>query len=162
MRPIAAIDIDGVVADVRHRLHHLDRRPKNWKVFFAEAEYDEPHDEGLAVVAKLAEGHDIVFLTGRPAELERATRRWLATHGLGDHDVIMRPAGDRRPAAQVKPQLLRDYANGREIGIVVDDDPDVIAGMRSAGYPAFLADWESRSPDEESTLHQAQEDEGRT
>ncbi len=141
-RPIAAIDIDGVVADVRHRLHHLERRPKNWKAFFAEAVHDEPHPEGLAVVAKLAEDHDVVFLTGRPAELEAATRQWLTDHGLGEHDVIMRPAGDRRPAAQIKQRLLRDYAQGREVGVVVDDDPDVIASMRSAGYPTLLADWE--------------------
>ena len=36
-RPLAIVDIDGVVADVRHRLHHLDRRPKNWSAFFAAA-----------------------------------------------------------------------------------------------------------------------------
>ena len=146
-RPIAAIDIDGVIADARHRLHHLDRRPKNWKAFFAEAVHDEPHPEGLAVVAKLAEDHEIVFLTGRPAELEADTRRWLTDQGLGGHDVIMRPAGDRRPAAQIKVRLLRDYADGREVAMVVDDDPDVIATMRAAGYPTFLADWESRSRD---------------
>jgi hypothetical protein len=114
------------------------------------------------VVAKLAEDHDVVFLTGRPADLERATREWLARHGLGEHDVIMRPVGDRRPAAQIKPQLLRDYASGREVGVVVDDDPDVIASLRAAGYATFLADWEPRSPNEESTLHRAQETEGRT
>jgi hypothetical protein len=161
-RPIAAIDIDGVVADVRHRLHHLERRPKNWKAFFSAADDDEPHREGLAVVAKLAEDHDIVFLTGRPINLEGATRAWLARHGLGAHDVIMRPAGDRRPAAQIKPMLLREYAKDRDVGVVVDDDPDVIASLRAAGYPTFLADWEPRSADEDSTLRQAQEREGRT
>ena len=162
MRPIAAIDIDGVVADVRHRLHHLDTRPKDWDAFFAAADDDEPHDEGLTVVAKLAEDHDVVFLTGRPARLERATRQWLSRHGLGDHDLLMRPEGDRQPAAQIKPRLLRQYAHGREVGVVVDDDPDVIASLRAAGYPTFLATWESRSVDEEATLHQAQEHEGRT
>ena len=134
-----------MVADTRHRLHHLDRRPKNWKAFFAEAVRDELHEEGLAVVAKLAEDHDIVFLTGRPADLERATRAWLERHGLGEHDLVMRPVGDRRPAAQVKRQLLRDYADGREVRVVVDDDPDVVASLQSAGFTTFLAEWESRS-----------------
>ena len=39
-RPIAVLDIDGVLADVRHRLHHLDKRPKDWAAFFAAAGRD--------------------------------------------------------------------------------------------------------------------------
>jgi phosphoglycolate phosphatase-like HAD superfamily hydrolase len=140
-RPIAAVDLDGVVSDARHRLHHLERRPKNWKAFFVEAAHDEPFEEGLAVVAKLADEHDIVFLTGRPEHLERLTREWLARHGLDGHDLVMRPDGDRRPAAQVKPGLLRQYAGEREVAIVVDDDPDVIAALAAVGYPTFHATW---------------------
>jgi phosphoglycolate phosphatase-like HAD superfamily hydrolase len=161
-RPIAAVDLDGVVADVRHRLHHLERRPKDWKAFFRAADSDGAHEEGLAIVAKLAEEHDIVFLTGRPQHLEQATRAWLARYALGDHDLVMRPEGDRRPAAQIKPGLLRQYAGAREVGMVVDDDPEVIAALRAAGFPTFLATWERRSIDEQSTLHQAQEHDGRT
>jgi hypothetical protein len=26
-RPLAVVDIDGVLADVRHRLHHVKNRP---------------------------------------------------------------------------------------------------------------------------------------
>lgn len=162
VRPIAAVDLDGVVADVRHRLHHLDRRPKNWDAFFAEADDDVPHEEGLAIVAELAEEHDIVFLTGRPSRLEVATRAWLDRHGLGDHELLMRPEGDRRPAAQIKPQLLRRYAGSREVAVVVDDDPDVIAALRAAGFETFLATWERRSVEEEATIHAAQEHDGRT
>jgi hypothetical protein len=36
-RPLAVFDLDGVLADVRHRLHFLDRRPKDWDGFFAAA-----------------------------------------------------------------------------------------------------------------------------
>ncbi len=140
-RPIAAVDLDGVVADARHRLHHIERRPKDWTAFFAEAAHDEPLEEGLAIVAKLAEHHDIVFLTGRPAHLERLTREWLARHGLEGHDLVMRPDTDRRPAAQVKPGLLRQYAGDREVAIVVDDDPDVIAALTAAGYSTYRATW---------------------
>ena len=161
-RPIAAVDLDGVVADVRHRLRHLERRPKDWKAFFRAADSDDAHEEGLAIVAKLAEDHDIVFLTGRPAHLEGATRAWLERNGLGDHDLVMRPEGDRRPAAQIKPGLLRRYAGTREVGMVVDDDPDVIAALRAAGFPTFLATWERRSIDEQAALHEAQEGDGAT
>ena len=39
-RPIAVLDIDGVLADVRHRLHHLERQPTSWSGFFAAAVSD--------------------------------------------------------------------------------------------------------------------------
>jgi hypothetical protein len=161
-RPIAVVDIDGVVADVRHRLHHLRRRPKDWRGFFAAAGDDPPHPEGLAVVGRLAEDHEVVFLTGRPRHLEDVTARWLDAHGLGGHRLVMRPAGDGRPAADVKLRLLREVAAGRRVAVVVDDDPLVLAAMADAGLPTFHADWEPRDADDERTLRSAQEREGRT
>lgn len=161
-RPLAIVDIDGVVADVRHRLHHLDRRPKNWKRFFADAEDDEPHLEGVELVKLLEAEHELIFLTGRPANLEHATRRWLTRHGMGRHRLVMRPGGDHRPAAVVKIELLAELGKGRRVEIVVDDDADVIAAMRRAGYTTLHATWEQRAIDEQETLHAAQEEEGRT
>ena len=64
-RPLTIVDIDGVLADMRHRLHHLHGPRKDWRAFFAAARHDEPHPEGLAVVERLREDHERVFLTGR-------------------------------------------------------------------------------------------------
>jgi phosphoglycolate phosphatase-like HAD superfamily hydrolase len=161
-RPLAIVDIDGVLADVRHRLHHLQRRPKHWRAFFAAARDDEAHPEGLAIVERLQADHEVVLLTGRPRELEADTRAWLEAHGLGGLRLVMRPVSDRRPAAQVKVEQLRELALGRTVAVVVDDDPDVIAAMAEAGHPTFLADWEPRGRADEDALHRAQEDEGRT
>lgn len=161
-RPLAVVDIDGVVADVRHRVHHVRRRPKDWGAFFAAAVADPAHEEGVAVVRRLAEDHDVVFLTGRPAHLRRDTETWLEEHGLGGHRLVMRPGGDRRPAAAVKIGLLRELARGRRVGVVVDDDPVVVAALADAGYPTFRADWERRAPEVQGALLDAQEVEGRT
>jgi phosphoglycolate phosphatase-like HAD superfamily hydrolase len=161
-RPLAIVDIDGVVADVRHRLHHIRRRPKDWNAFFAAAEQDAPHAEGVELVGQLGADHEIVFLTGRPRRLEADTRRWLERHGLGGHRLIMRPEGVRRPAPEVKVDLLRDLAQGRTVTVVVDDDPAVLEAMQAAGYPTRLADWEPREPDEDRALRRAQDVEGRT
>ncbi len=43
---LAVFDMDGVVADVRHRLHHLRRQ--NWSRFFAAADADPLLAEGAA------------------------------------------------------------------------------------------------------------------
>ncbi len=59
-RAVAVVDLDGVLADVRHRLHHLDRRPKDWDSFFAAAPSDPPLAEGFAVVRELADRYNVV------------------------------------------------------------------------------------------------------
>ena len=162
MPDLAIVDIDGVVAAGRHRLHHIRRKPKDWKRFFADAAKDLPHPEGLAIVERLAQDHEVVFLTGRPIAEQAATQAWLERHGLAGHRLVMRPARDFRPAAVVKVELLAELARGRRVAVVVDDDPDVIAAMEAAGHPTLLADWEPRAPEQEATLRTAQEREGRT
>lgn len=156
------VDIDGVVADVRHRLHHLDRRPKDWDAFFAAASLDGPHEEGVALVRRLAVDHEIVFLTGRPRSLENVTVGWLTRHGLAGHRLVMRPPRDFRPAAAVKLDQLAAIARGRSIALVVDDDAAVIAAMDAAGHPTLHATWESRSADDQVILTEAQDVEGRS
>ena len=163
-RPLAVVDLDGVVADVRHRLHHVQRRPKDWDGFFAAARRDPAHAEGLALVRRLAaEGHEVVFLTGRPEErCRRDTEAWLGDLGLGGHAVVMRPAGQRGPAAALKVRLLRRLAAGRVVAVVVDDDPAVVAAMAAAGYPTSHATWEARAPKDDVALGEAQEADGRS
>jgi len=45
-RPLAVFDVDGVLADVRHRLHHLEARPQRWERFFRAADRDPVLEEG--------------------------------------------------------------------------------------------------------------------
>lgn len=161
-RPLAIVDIDGVLADVRHRLHHIESRPKHWDAFFAAAVDDELHPEGAALVERLSADHEIVFLTGRPEHLADDTTTWLESHGLGGHRLVMRPAGDRGPAPQLKVRILRMLARGRDVAVVVDDDPLVIDAMEAAGYATLLAEWEPRRRSGERALRDAQDVEGRT
>lgn len=161
-RPLAIVDIDGVVADVRHRLHHLEGRRKDWDGFFGAAGDDAVHAEGLAVVDRLAVDHEIIFVTGRPEWLREVTQRWLKEHGFGGHRLLMRSTRDRAPARVVKPQIVAHLAERRGIGVVVDDDVEVLAEMAERGWPTFHADWEQRAEVEDTALRIAQEDEGRT
>jgi hypothetical protein len=158
VRPLAVIDIDGVVADVRHRLHHLQQRPKDWDAFFAAAGDDPPLPEGLAVVRQLAEDHDVVYLTGRPERLRAVTQRWLAANDLPHGELHMRKHRDRRPARVTKPRLLEQLARRRSVAVVVDDDLAVCAAYEAAGFPVLRAEWMSQ----DATLFDAQEQEGRT
>jgi phosphoglycolate phosphatase-like HAD superfamily hydrolase len=157
-RPLAVFDIDGVVADVRHRLHHVETRPKDWDSFFAEAAVDPPIAAGLALAAEYAADHDLVWLTGRPQRLRRATVAWLRHHGLRVAVLHMRPSRDFRPAPRFKTDVLTEIARRSEIGVVVDDDPAVVEALQAAGFPARLVEFVPR----ESALTEAQDREGRT
>lgn len=157
-RPLAVIDVDGVVADVRHRLHHIESRPKDWVAFFAAADQDPPLAEGVARVRALAEDHDVVYLTGRPEHLRRTTLAWLERHGIPGKDLLMRRGRDFRPARVTKAEELRRLARNRTVAIVLDDDPEVVDALRADGWPVEHATWVPHS----RTLRAAQEREGRT
>jgi hypothetical protein len=157
-RPLAVVDLDGVVADVRHRLHHISGRPKNWDAFFAGIPDDPPLEEGVALTHDLAARCELVYLTGRPERTRAETVEWLVRHGLPTGQLVMRPERDRRPARVTKRLLLRRLANGRSVEVVVDDDAAVCEALVADGWPVLVADWADRSP----TLDVAQERLGRT
>ncbi len=161
-RPVAFVDLDGVLADVRHRLHHLTGRRKDWDAFFAAAPQDGLHPEGKAVVDRLGEDHEVVYLTGRPERCRADTEAWLAHHGLGGHLLVMRSGRDRRPAAVVKVEVIATRFADRQVAVVVDDDERVVAAMRKAGHAVLHADWERRLDEEAAALDEAQTDDGRT
>lgn len=150
-------DIDGVLADVRHRLPYIENKPKRWGKFFAEAVKDETHPEGLELLKKLGEDHDVVFLTGRPENCREQTESWLRGLGL-EGQVYMRPGGNYRPASETKSEQLDRINALQPVTVVIDDDPRVLDAHAAKGYKTFLATW---APHQE-TLRRAQEDEGRT
>ncbi|GIJ48702.1 hypothetical protein Val02_55880 [Virgisporangium aliadipatigenens] len=155
---LAVFDVDGVVADVRHRLHHVVNAPKSWTRFFAGAADDPPLETGVELARRWSAEHDIVWLTGRPESLRRVTERWLRDQGLPARRVLMRPANDRRPARLYKADRLAELAKRSTIAVVVDDDPDVVALLEAKGFPVYLADWVPYA----DAMRQAQESDGRT
>ena len=157
-RPIAVIDVDGVVADVRHRVRFLDGALRDWDAFFGAAGDDPPLQVGVDRVTELAVDHDIVWLTGRPEWLRPVTLAWFAAHGLPEGRLIMRRGRDRRPARIVKRGELRRLAAGHTVAIVIDDDPAVVAELIADGWPVERADWIDYAP----ALGTAQEENGRT
>jgi phosphoglycolate phosphatase-like HAD superfamily hydrolase len=157
-RPLAVFDVDGVLADVRHRLRHVARRPKDWDAFFAAAVDDPPLAQGVALACESARDCEVVYVTGRPEHCRADTLDWFGRHGLPDGELRMRRPHDRRPARVAKPELLRALARGRVVAVVVDDDPQVCDAYERAGWRVLRATWMTAQP----TLFEAQEAEGRT
>ena len=105
--PLAVFDVDGVLADVRHRLRHVEQRPKNWDAFFDAAVDDPPLATGVALAQASAKDCEVVYVTGRPERCRADTLAWFVRHGLPEGTLSMRGARDRRPARIAKLELLR-------------------------------------------------------
>ena len=157
-RMVAVIDIDGVVADVRHRLSHVSGRSRDWAAFFAAAGDDTLLAEGADAAHRLAEVYDVVYLSGRPESLRSVTQGWLDDHGLPPGPLRLRPHRDFRPSREWKVEALRDLARTRRVGLLVDDDPAVLEAARVAGFDVLPATWMGEHPE----LRAAQERDGRT
>ena len=158
VRPLAVVYIDGVVADVRHRLHLVEQGPPRWDEFFTRAVDDPPLGVGVAIVRDLLADHDILWLTGRPERTRQLTERWLTDQGLPNTPLLMRGDRDFRPARLTKREELRRLRRTRRIAVVIDDDPQVVDLLTGDGFPVQLAKWLPHS----STLRRAQELQGRT
>lgn len=126
-RPIVICDIDGTLADLRHRLHYVQQTPKDWDSFFARCDEDRVYHDVLDQVEELSKTHDIVFVSGRrgDAQTASATFEWLRQTGVQFVGLLMRRADDRRPDDQVKEELLRLLPRER-VALVIDDRPRVI------------------------------------
>lgn len=159
--PIAIWDLDGVLADVRHRLIHVETYPKDWDAFFAAAVDDPVLPDGRALLEQhLAAGHSIAYLSGRPERCRRDTLAWLARHGLPDAPLMLRRSRDYRPARVVKLEYLQTLALEAQIVEIVDDDVSVVEELLAAGFPVRHATWMTSA--EPSVLWRAQEEDGRT
>ncbi|MDQ1249123.1 MAG: hypothetical protein QG597_3497 [Actinomycetota bacterium] len=152
-------DIDGVLADVRHRLHHLHRRPKRWDAFFGNAPADPVLHDGLAMVLTAADdGLTVVYSTGRPERCRSDTVDWLARQGFPAAPLHMRRERDHRPARVTKLAVARSLRSDGGVEYLVDDDPAVVTTLREDGFVVIHATWMGTAdsttdhPDEEQQL----------
>lgn len=132
-KPVVLVDIDGTLADVRHRLHHI-KGPgrKNWKAFFELMDRDTPIPEIIEWVRQLERENHIVVLTGRPEEYRARTERWLRAQNVPFEKLVMRPRGDHRPDYVVKAEVLREIPQER-IALVIEDRDQVCAMWEAKG-----------------------------
>lgn len=134
------VDIDGTLADLTHRRHHLEKKPKDWKAFFASVEHDQPIKHMRSLIYGMALTNYIIFMTGRHEALRGVTEQWLRKHGfkydLSPLVMYMRPDGDFRDDAIIKLKLLQKArADGWEPVMAFDDRDRVVKMWRDNGIP---------------------------
>jgi hypothetical protein len=130
-------DIDGTVANLEHRLHFIQRVPKDWDSFFSECWKDMPIAHIREVVrALLAYNRRVIFVSGRSDRVRQETETWLRA-AIGHFDnLYMRADGDHRPDHIVKGELLdRIIDDGYLPVMAFDDRSSVVAMWRARGVP---------------------------
>ncbi|HEY7914725.1 MAG TPA: hypothetical protein VIG62_22630 [Blastocatellia bacterium] len=120
------VDIDGTLADVSHRLHHIRGKRKSWKKFFALMKEDKPVEEIVGQVRQLAKDHNIYVVSGRPDDYREETLEWLALHRVPFKALYMRKASDFRPDDVIKQEILEKHFKKENVELVIEDRPRVI------------------------------------
>lgn len=132
-KPIVVVDMDGTLADVRHRLHFIkEPGKKDWKRFFEGQVDDKPFPAIVQRVRALARDHEIVIVTGRPEQYRGGTETWLKKFNIPVSRIYMRPPGDHRPDYIVKGEILRKLGPER-VSIAFEDRRPVCEVYRRAG-----------------------------
>lgn len=128
-------DIDGTVAQIDHRLYHLDKTPKDWAAFYGDIENDIPIAPVIDVIHTLwASRCNIIFCTGRTDDHREKTAEWLRKHVVPPVNLYMRKSKDFRDDGVVKLELLEQIQkDGFNPRIVFDDRDRVVAMWRSQG-----------------------------
>jgi phosphoglycolate phosphatase-like HAD superfamily hydrolase len=130
---IVIFDIDGTLADVSERIHHVSKKPKNWNAFFAGMAQDKAIHSMVRLCNLLYDsGIQIVLCSGRSEEHRQQTVEWLAQQGVNYHDLLLRKEKDRRSDTEVKRELLAALDKSK-ILFVVEDRSRVVEMWRSEG-----------------------------
>ena len=130
---IVIFDIDGTLADVSERIHHVRKKPKNWPAFFEGIAQDKAIHSMVRLCNLLyASGIRIVLCSGRNEEHRAQTIEWLAGQGVNYHDLLLRRSNDRRSDTEVKRELLATLDKSK-ILFVVEDRSRVVEMWRSEG-----------------------------
>jgi phosphoglycolate phosphatase-like HAD superfamily hydrolase len=130
---IVIFDIDGTLADVSERIHHVKKKPKNWNAFFQGMAQDKAIHSMVRLCNILYDSEiRIILCSGRNEEHRPQTIQWLAQQGVNYHDLILRRDGDMRSDVIVKREMLAGIERNK-ILFVVEDRSRVVEMWRSEG-----------------------------
>ncbi len=140
-------DIDGTLADLSHRLHHIEKTPKDWGSFHEACVDDKLIVPVAEVLRALHPTNTVVFSTARPHSTFEATWNWLTTNGLAweaTDNLYMRKSTDHRHAGIIKSEnldriLLRLPLPLSDI-IAFEDHTPVVEMYRARGIRTFQVD----------------------
>jgi hypothetical protein len=146
------IDIDGTVANAEHRLHHIQKTPKDWNAFYEQMGDDEPIYPVIEMINAFYAQHspNAYVVTGRPERYRDVTMDWLERYcswgpysadlsrNLTFDKLLMRKDDDHRADYIVKAERTSWLPKGLFNDVIVFEDRDRCVQMwRSRGFTVF-------------------------
>lgn len=129
-------DLDGTLADITHRLHHIQGERKDWPAFFAACINDAPVLPLVSIYQDLwGDGciNRIEIWSGRSDEVRQQTVGWLGQHKIPYDALRMRKAGDHQPDDKLKAGWFDSLPNGWRPALAFDDRQRIVDMWRSRG-----------------------------
>jgi len=140
-------DLDGTLADIGHRVHHVRDGNRNYDAFFAACPDDLPN---VPVVASLRAhqdaGHRVEIWSARSDRVRAETVEWLASVGIDPRLLVnMRSASDQTRDVELKRSWLHALHPDERPDLVYDDRQSVVDMWREEGLACFqvIANWEA-------------------
>lgn len=145
MQHCIIVDIDGTLAEIGHRMHHitppddfdprLDTFKPDWDSFNQACALDGVYEDIKQLVDDIYEtGTTVYLVTGRDASVRSKTENWLKSKGIEYHDLFMRPEGDRRADLEVKREIYEQQIKGHfKVEFVLEDRSRVVNMWRELG-----------------------------
>lgn len=125
------VDIDGTVADLTHRLHYLEEKPKNYDAFYDEVDKDLPINQVIDIVRDLSEKYFIVITSGRTNKTCDKTINWLSRNGVPYDALLMKQWYFIQTDIEAKTSIYNKCLKGKNIIMSIDDRPSIVALWRS-------------------------------
>jgi len=128
-------DLDGTLANVEHRLHHIKGAKKNWDAFFEACVDDTPIIPIIQIFGLLrSNGVKLEIWSGRSDSVRAKTCTWLIEHHLYPDQLLMRSDGDYRPDHELKELWLHQAIEaGHKPDLVFDDRSSLVEMWRRNG-----------------------------
>lgn len=139
--PAIIVDIDGTIADFKHRRHLLNQENDDNSEFYARMIHDEPMGPIIEIVNSFVEidEYQIIFLTSRPEIYRQITECWLFENIIfptidGSFMLYMRQPNDPKNNAKFKRLVyFRSIEDHFDTLFVIDDRDECVKMWREIG-----------------------------
>lgn len=146
MQDAIIFDIDGTLADCKHRRHLVTGEKKDWPTFLASTLKDGPKVNVIDLCNfwfykryyACAENVCVLLVSGRGEEYRNDTVLWMNQNLVLYDYLFMRPEKDSRPDTEIKMEIYkRDIAPKYKVRLVVDDRTRLVKMWRSLGLECW-------------------------
>lgn len=131
-KKVILTDLDGTLANINHRQHFLQTKPRNWNSFLdsKEKQNDLPHEDIIWLVNLLyCVGNIIIVATARSEAERQDSEEWLKKHNVNYHKMFMRAEKDYRDDSIVKEEMLAQIESEYGTPFMVFDDRNRVVDM---------------------------------